>query len=67
MTSPQLRVLVANEREDRFGVVTELVARLGHTVVASSTDVTEVGALTTSAQPDVALVASGAAPRTRSR
>ena len=54
-----LRVLIANEREDRIALVTTLVAALGHTVIAGSTNVVEVGALTASEHPDVALVGLG--------
>jgi response regulator NasT len=54
-----LRVLIANEREDRIALVTTLVSGLGHTVIAGSTHVVEVGALTSSEHPDVALVGLG--------
>jgi response regulator NasT len=54
-----LRVLVANEREDRIGLVTRIVNALGHTVIAHSTEVTDVGALTQVEHPDVALVGLG--------
>jgi two-component system, response regulator / RNA-binding antiterminator len=54
-----LRVLIANERHDRIALVTTLVSGLGHTVIAGSTNVVEVGALTTSEHPDVALVGLG--------
>jgi AmiR/NasT family two-component response regulator len=59
VSSVHLRVLVANEREDRIALVTKLVADLGHTVVAGSTDVLQVGALTARELPDVALVGLG--------
>jgi response regulator NasT len=52
-------VLLANEREDRIPLVTAIVVSLGHTVVASSADVSEVGALTLRERPDVALVGLG--------
>jgi response regulator NasT len=39
--------------------VTKLVAAVGHTVVADSTQVVDVGALTASERPDVALVGLG--------
>jgi response regulator NasT len=55
----ELRVLVANERQDRIGLVTTIVATLGHTVIAGSTDVGEVGSLTAREHPDVALVGLG--------
>ena len=54
-----LRVLVANERDDRIGRVTEIVRALGHVVVVGSTDVTAVGELTVRERPDVALVGLG--------
>jgi AmiR/NasT family two-component response regulator len=54
-----LRVLIANEREDRIALVTTLVAGLGHVVIAGSTNVAEVGALTSNEHPDVALVGLG--------
>jgi response regulator NasT len=54
-----LRILVANEREDRIALVATLVTALGHEVIAGSTDVSGVGAITTQAHPDVALVGLG--------
>ncbi len=54
-----LRVLVANQREDRIGRVTEIVISIGHTVVVASTDVAEVGGMTLRERPDVALVGLG--------
>lgn len=57
--SESLRVLVANERDDRIGRVTEIVRALGHVVVVGSTDVAEVGELTVRERPDVALVGLG--------
>ena len=57
--SHHLRVLVANEREDRIALVTTLVTGLGHVVIAGSTNVSEVGALTSHEHPDVALVGLG--------
>ena len=59
LTTEHLRVLVANEREDRIALVTSLVAGLGHFVIAGSTNVAEVGALTSHEHPDVALVGLG--------
>jgi AmiR/NasT family two-component response regulator len=55
----QLRVLIANELEDRVVLVTTLVAGLGHVVIAGSTNVSEVGAVTSHEHPDVALVGLG--------
>lgn len=57
--SASLRVLLANERADHMRLVAVIVESLGHTVVATSTEVAEVGALTTDEHPDVALVGLG--------
>jgi response regulator NasT len=59
MTAQPLRVLIANERQDRIALVTKLVAGLGHDVIAGSTNVAQVGALTSNEHPDVALVGLG--------
>ena len=59
MTVHVLRVLIANEREDRIALVTKLVAGLGHDVIAGSTNVSQVGELTANEHPDVALVGLG--------
>jgi response regulator NasT len=55
----QLRVLIANERLDRLALLAEVVAGLGHEVIASEVDAKEVGAVTAREQPDVALVGLG--------
>jgi response regulator NasT len=55
-----LRVLVANERQDRLADVVAVVVGLGHEVLAPQIDVTEVGAVTARERPDVALVGLGA-------
>jgi AmiR/NasT family two-component response regulator len=54
-----LRVLIANERKDRLDLVAPIVATLGHDVVAREIDVEDVGAVTATEQPDVALVGLG--------
>ncbi len=54
-----LRVLIANERLDRLKLLAEVVAGLGHQVIASEVDVSQVGAVTAREQPDVALVGLG--------
>jgi response regulator NasT len=54
-----LRVLIANERRDRLELLAQVVAGLGHEVIARSTDVREVGAVTARERPDVALVGLG--------
>jgi two-component system, response regulator / RNA-binding antiterminator len=59
VTGPSLRVLIANEREDRIALVTRLVAQLGHVVIAGSTSVADVGPITSRELPDVALVGLG--------
>jgi response regulator NasT len=55
----QLRVLIANEAPGRLAALTELLAALGHIVVAGSVEVDEVGPTTQREHPDVALVALG--------
>jgi AmiR/NasT family two-component response regulator len=55
----QLRVLVANERQDRLADVAAVVAGLGHEVIAPQIEVSEVGLVTAREQPDVALVGLG--------
>ena len=54
-----LRVLVANERQDRLEITDRAVAALGHEVVARELEVEAVAATTAAIHPDVALVAVG--------
>jgi AmiR/NasT family two-component response regulator len=54
-----LRVLIANEREDRLALVVPIVVALGHEVIAREIDVENVGAVTARERPDVALVGLG--------
>src|SRR5579872_6650970 len=54
-----LRVLIANERRDRLELLAQVVAGLGHEVIAREIDVREVGATTARERPDVALVGLG--------
>ncbi len=54
-----LRILIANEREDRLALVTPIVLGLGHEVIAREIDVGEVGPVTARERPDVALVGLG--------
>ncbi len=54
-----LRVLIANERRDRLELLAQVVAGLGHEVIAREIDVTAVGAVTAREEPDVALVGLG--------
>jgi AmiR/NasT family two-component response regulator len=55
----RLRVLIANERRDRLELLAEVVAGLGHEVIAREVDVTAVAAVTARERPDVALVGLG--------
>ena len=54
-----LRVLIANERRDRLELLAQVVAGLGHEIIAREIEVTEVGAVTARERPDVALVGLG--------
>ena len=54
-----LRVLIANERRERLALLAQVVAGLGHEVIAREIDVKEVGAVTARERPDVALVGLG--------
>ncbi len=55
----RLRVLIADERLEGLGRLAEVVAGLGHEVVARETVVDEVGDATVRERPDVALVELG--------
>jgi len=60
MDHPQhLRVLIANEKRERLEQLAQVVAGLGHDVIAREIYVREVGAVTAREQPDVALVGLG--------
>jgi AmiR/NasT family two-component response regulator len=54
-----LRVLIANERRDRLELLAQVVAGLGHEVIAREIDVRQVGSVTAREHPDVALVGLG--------
>jgi AmiR/NasT family two-component response regulator len=54
-----LRVLIANERQDRLELLAQVVSELGHEVIAREIEVSEVGAVTARERPDVALVGLG--------
>src|SRR5438034_4364165 len=54
-----LRVLIANERRDRLELLAQVVAGLGHEVIAREIYVKEVGEVTARERPDVALVGLG--------
>jgi response regulator NasT len=52
-------VLIANERRDRLELLAQVVAGLGHDVIAREIYIKEVGAVTEREHPDVALVGLG--------
>lgn len=54
-----LRVLIANQREQRLELLAEVVSGLGHDVIAQEIHVSEVAAVTARERPDVALVGLG--------
>src|SRR5881396_192916 len=54
-----LRVLIANEKRERLELLAQVVAGLGHEVIAREIEVREVGAVTARERPDVALVGLG--------
>jgi AmiR/NasT family two-component response regulator len=54
-----LRILIANERRDRLELLAQVVAGLGHEVIAREVDVREVASVTAREKPDVALVGLG--------
>jgi response regulator NasT len=57
--SSQLRVLIANERRDRLELLAQVVAGLGHDVIAREIEIRQVAAVTAREHPDVALVGLG--------
>jgi AmiR/NasT family two-component response regulator len=58
-SAEQLRVLIANEEQERLAVVGPLVGSLGHEVIAREVSADDIGELTQSVRPDVALVGVG--------
>jgi response regulator NasT len=54
-----LRVLIADEQRERRELLAEVVAGLGHEVIAGEIDLREIAALTAREEPDVALVELG--------
>ena len=54
-----LRILIANERRDRLERIAEVVADLGHEVIARELEVSEVAAATEREHPDLAFVGLG--------
>jgi AmiR/NasT family two-component response regulator len=55
----QLRILIADGREERVDRVASVVAGLGHDVIARDTTLSDVGVHTAAERPDVALVILG--------
>ena len=55
-----LRVLIANERQDRLVNVKKIVESIGHHVITPQIEVEDVGEFTRIEKPDVALVGLGA-------
>jgi AmiR/NasT family two-component response regulator len=55
-----LRVLIANERQDRLVNVRRIVESIGHEVITPQIEVEDVGEFTRLEKPDVALVGLGA-------
>jgi AmiR/NasT family two-component response regulator len=58
-TAQHLRVLIANEQQDRLAVVEPLVRSLGHEVIAHEVTADKVAQMTNELEPDVALVGVG--------
>jgi two-component system, response regulator / RNA-binding antiterminator len=54
-----LRVLIADEQRERRELLAEVVAGLGHDVIAGEIDLKAIAALTAREEPDVALVELG--------
>jgi AmiR/NasT family two-component response regulator len=54
-----LRILIANERDERLDTISEIVHKLGHDVIARNIDITQIAAQTRAELPDVALVGLG--------
>lgn len=55
----QLRVLIANDKEEHLELLAKTLTDLGHNVIARETSVQEVAAATARELPDVALVGLG--------
>ena len=58
-TEQRLRVLIANERNERLDAITSVVHELGHDVIARNINVEQIAAQTRAELPDVALVGLG--------
>jgi len=60
LQTDQLRVVIANERQERLTLVAASVVALGHVVVAREVDPADAAAATAAMRPDVAIVGLGA-------
>ena len=58
-SNDHLRVLIANERQDRLALVAPIVVALGHEVIAREIATEDIGTVTARERPDVALVGLG--------
>jgi response regulator NasT len=57
--STALRILIANEREDRLARIANIVTALGHEVISRELEVSDVAAATERDHPDLAFVGLG--------
>jgi AmiR/NasT family two-component response regulator len=57
-----LRVLIADQSQERLAPIAAIVTALGHTVIAQEIEVDDIGGVTAREQPDIALVRLGANP-----
>jgi response regulator NasT len=55
----RLRILIADERDDRRATITGVLERLGHEIVVRGGDLSQVGDLSRQEEADVALVGLG--------
>jgi AmiR/NasT family two-component response regulator len=55
----RLQVLIANERDDRLALITNVVEGLGHEIVGNSVAIEDVAALSRTSSAEVALVGLG--------
>lgn len=60
---PALRILIANEREDRLRRIAEIVQGLGHEVIWRELEVRDIAAATQRTHPDLAFVGLGLSAR----
>lgn len=58
-TTEQLRVLIANERQERLDAVSRIATAAGHEVIARLVSIDRAAAATRDVDPDLAIVATG--------